>query len=156
VDNEQAVNAVFAWTGPLPADEDVGADSATRYSGDFGEQWAYEACTVVGTAVLESIRELRRATNVGAPYFGDQSMHFSVELDGQEYSLIVMWIPHGNRDNFFAVQPWIRRGCLASLFLARPRDSELIPVRELLRAALDSHPCVGELEWVGDVHACET
>ncbi len=156
MDKDDGVNAVFAWTGPLPADEDVGSDLATRYSDDFGEQWAGQACTVVGSAILESIRELRLATNVGAPYFGEHSLHFNVELEGREYLLNVMWIPRGNRDNFFAVQPRIPRGCLASLFLARPRDSELIPVRALLRATLDSHPYVSELAWVSDVYASET
>ena len=112
--------AVFRWTDKLPSNEEVGADPATRYSGDFGEQWAYQACLPVATAVLQAVRKLGHKTDVETPYNGEGGWHFTVDLDEKCYAVMVLWIPKGEQNDYFAVQPSLRRGCLASLFLPRP------------------------------------
>lgn len=107
--------AVFAWRGHLPEDEEVGADPLTRYSADFGEQWAYQATQPVALALVESLRS--RGHTVDTPGFDETLWYFSVTLDAQEYDVTVQWIPHGDRRDYFAVEPAIPRGCLAALFL---------------------------------------
>ena len=91
--------AVFRWKGRLPSDEEVGADPATRYSGDFGEQWVYQACQPVAVAVLEAIRTLGHATDVDTPYFGEHGWHFTVTLGQENYWIMVLWILRGNKND---------------------------------------------------------
>lgn len=143
--------AVFRWTEPLPSDEQVGADPATRYSKDFGEQWAYQACQPVAIAVLRAVRNLGHKTGGDSPNFGEHDWHFSVELEDQRYSIAVQWIPKGDRSDYFAVQPTLLRGCLASLVLPRPPDSSLRPICDVLQEALMRHPQIADLEWVSEI-----
>jgi hypothetical protein len=143
--------AILKWKDKLPSDQEVGANPATRYSRDFGEQWAYQACQPVATAVLQAVRNLGHKAGVEPPYFGDHAWHFSVELEDQGYSIMVMWIPKGDRNDYFAVRPSLLRGCLASLLLPRPPESSLRPVCAVLQDALVGHPQVAELEWVREV-----
>jgi hypothetical protein len=139
--------AVFRWKDKLPSDEEVGADPATRYSKDFGEQWAYQSCLPVANAVLQAVRNLGHKTDVEAPYNGEGGWHFTIEIDQKRYSIMVLWIPKGDRRDYFAVQPSLLRGCLASLFLARPPESSLRPVCDVLQDALGRHPQMADLEW---------
>ena len=143
--------AVFRWKGRLPSDEEVGADPATRYSGDFGEQWVYQACQPVAVAVLEAIRTLGHATDVDTPYFGEHGWHFTVTLGQETYWIMVLWILRGNKNDYFAVQPSLRRGCIASLFLPRPKESALLPVCEVLQDALATDRQIADLEWEDEV-----
>jgi hypothetical protein len=142
---------VFRWTDKLPSDEEVGADSTTRYSADFGEQWAYQACLPVATSVLQAVRRLGHKTDVETPYFGEYDWNFSVELDDKWYSIIVFWIPKGNRNDYFAAQPSLPRGCFASVFLPRVPESSLRPACTVLQEALAAHPLVADLEWVHEI-----
>jgi hypothetical protein len=142
--------AVFAWKGHLPSDDEVGGDPATRYSRDFGEQWAYQACQPVAIAVMEAVRQLGHQTDAGAPYYGDNGWHFGGRVADKDYSIMVLWVPRGSRNDFFAVQPCLRRGCMAGLLLPRAPESALLPVREALQGALGAHPLVAELEWVSE------
>ena len=143
--------AVFRWTDELPSDEEVGADASTRYSGDFGEQWAYQSCLPVATAVLRAVQKLGHKTDVETPYRGEGGWHFAVDLDKNRYSVMVSWIPKGEQNDYFAVQPSLRRGFLASLFLPRPPEDSLTPVCTLLKEALARHPLVANLEWVCEI-----
>jgi hypothetical protein len=143
--------AVFKWISKLPADEEVGADPATYYSGDFGEQWAYQSCLPVATAVLRAVRNLGYKTNVEAPYYGEGGWHFTLNLDQKCYSIMVLWIPNGDSNDYFAAQPSLVRGCLASLFFSRPRQSSLQPVCAVLQDALATHSQITDLEWVREI-----
>src|SRR5262249_31314512 len=143
--------AVVRWMGKLPSDEEVGADPATRSSGDFGEQWAYQSCLPVATTALEAVRNLGHKTNVETPYNGEGGWHFTVDLDDKCYSIMVLWIPKGDKNEYFAVQPSLRRGCLASLFLPRPPESSLQRVCDVLQDALARITLVAELEWVREI-----
>ncbi len=143
--------AVFTWKDKLPSDEEVGADLATPYSADFGEQWAYQACLPVATSVLQAIRNRGHKTDVDTPYFGDNGWHFSVELDHKSYSIMVLWVAKGDRNGCFAVQPALQRGYVANLFLPRPQETALRPVCAVLQEALAAHPKIVDLEWVREI-----
>lgn len=143
--------AVFTWKGKLPSEEEVGADPATRYSADYGEQWAYQACQPVAIAILEAVRSLGPETDVDTPYFGENGWHFTLALGQQSYALMVLWAGRGDRDDSFAVQPSVRRGCLANLFLPRPAESALGPVCAVLQQALAAHPQIADVEWVNEL-----
>jgi hypothetical protein len=143
--------AVFTWKGPLPSDDEVGADPATRYSGDYGEQWAYQACQPVGVAILEAVRRLGYKTDVERPYFGEHGWHFAVQVGPQSYSVMVQWVARGSRHDEFAVQASVVRGCLAGLLLPRPAETALRPVCAILQQALRSEPQVADIEWVNDI-----
>ena len=143
--------AVFRWTDKLPSDGEVGADPVTRYSGDSGEQWVYQACLPVATAVLQAVRKLGHKTDVETPYNGEGGWHFTVDLDEKCYAVMVLWIPKGERNDYFAVQPSLLRGCLASIFLPRPPEDSLAPVCTVLQDALVGHRHVANLEWVREI-----
>jgi hypothetical protein len=143
--------AVFRWTDKLPSDEEVEADPATQFSADFGEQWAYLACLPVATAVLHVVRDLGHKTDVETPYFGEHDWNFGVEIENKWYSIIVTWIPRGDRNDYFAAMPSLRRGCFASVFFPRVPESCLRPACALLQEALAAHPLVADLEWVGQI-----
>lgn len=145
--------AVFRWKDKLPTDEEVGADPATRYSGDFGEQWAYQSCLPVASAVLQAVRNLGHKTDVETPYNGEGGWHFTVEIDQKRYWIMVLWSPKGDRSDYFAVQPSLQRGCLASLLLPRPPESSLRPVCGVLQEALAGHTQMADLEWVSETES---
>jgi hypothetical protein len=140
--------AVIKWKGGLPSDDKVGADPATRYSADFGEQWAYQACQPVAFAVLEAIRALGHKTDVVTPYFGENCWHFALQFPQQSFSVTVQWVSGDKEKDLFAIQFSVRRGCIASLFLPHPEENLLRPVCEILREALAGHPRVAAIEWV--------
>jgi hypothetical protein len=144
--------AVFTWKGHLPSDEEVGADPRTRYSADFGEQWEYQVCQPVAVAVMTAIRDLGHATEFDDPIFGEHAWNFAICLDGRKYDVCVQWVGYGDRDDSsFAVEPALRRGCLATLFGPRPKPSGALPARTVLHAALSAHPLVADLVWVESV-----
>lgn len=143
--------AVFTWRGQLPSDEEVGADPATRYSRDFGEQWAYQACRPVAIALLEAVRNLGHRTD-DVPYFGEHGWHFNVELERKNYSMMVLWVARGSRNDCFAVQPSLRQGCIPTLFLPQPRETALGPACAALQAALTAHRQIADVEWVEKIY----
>jgi hypothetical protein len=143
--------AIFTWKGHPPSDEEVGADSATRYSRDFGEQWEYQECQPVAVAVMEAIRTLGYETDVEAPYFAEHGWHFAVRLGQDNYSIRVQWVARGNKNDAFAVQPSMSKGCLSGFLLSAAPESALRPVREVVHVALSAHPLVAELEWVNEL-----
>ena len=134
----------FRWNGSLPTDDQVGADPATYYSGDYGEQWAYQACQPVAAMVLEAIRVLRFET--GEPDFVVSGWRFVVWIDGQPFWVMVQWV--GPERETFNLDASIQRGCIASLFLKRPDEAALSPIRKLLWQALSKHPQIHDLSWV--------
>jgi hypothetical protein len=105
----------------------------------------------VAAAVLAGVRGLGHATDVDAPYYGEHAWHFAVRLDGQEYAVAVEWVGRGGRDDSFAAEPTVRRGCLAGLFGRRPEPSAVRPACTVLQTALATHPLVADLEWVDSV-----
>lgn len=143
--------AIFSWKGPLPSDAGVGADPATRYSGDFGEQWLYQATKPVALAVFEAVRSREHRTTTDRPFFAEHFWTFDFRLDRHLYAINVFWIPQGNRHDVFAMEPSVARGCLVSLFGRRPPESALRPVCDVLDEALRAHPLVAELRWVQEV-----
>ena len=143
--------AVFKWKGRLPADEEIGADPATRFSEDYGEQWAYQACEPVAIAVLGSIRDLGHNADVDTPYFGEHAWHFNMELDDQCCSIMVQWIPGDDSVDSFAVEPSLRQGCIASMVRPQPPRLHTGPVRAALQRALEACPQIDNLKWVREI-----
>jgi hypothetical protein len=143
--------AIFRWKDKLPSDEEVEADPANRYSVDFGEQWAYQACQPVAAAVLQAIRNRGHKTDGESPYFGESGWHFSVDVEQKRYSVMVLWIPMEDRNDYFAAQPRLLRGCLASFFLPQPPDSCLRLVCCVLQEALADMALVADVEWVREI-----
>jgi hypothetical protein len=143
--------AVFTWNGHLPNDDEVGADSESFYSNDFGEQWAYQACQPVALALLRAFRKRGLATDTDSPYYGEQGWHFVVRLESQSFSIMTLWIPRGDRNDAFAVQSTLCRSWLASLVLPRPDDTVLRPVYTVLNDLLKAHPQIADLEWVDKI-----
>ncbi|HZZ82738.1 MAG TPA: hypothetical protein VFE62_29840 [Gemmataceae bacterium] len=141
--------AIFRWTGTLPTDEEV-AEPAIRYSRDFGEQWAYQAGLPVASSLLESVRHLGHETD-DRPYYGDGAWHFTIDLEEGSFSVTVLWIPKGENNDYFAVQPSLRRGCLASLFVPPPPEAALRPICSVLQTALADLSPIEELEWVREI-----
>jgi len=143
--------ATFTWMGRLPADEEIGVDPTTRYSADFGEQWAYQAGQPVATAVLQAIRNLGAVVNTKSLQFDEHAWNFTFVLDRRSYLVFVQWIGREGRNNSFAMQAFFHEGCIASLFRSHKRDHELGAACELIRKALKSHPLVTDLEWVSEI-----
>ena len=143
--------AVFTWKGPLPSDEEVGADPATCYSADFGEQWAYQACLPVAVAVMEAFRSLGYAIDNDMPYFDEHGWLFKFDAEPKTYSMMVSWIPRGNRNDGFAAQLSIRRGCIAAIFGRRQNESDLRPGVTALGKALDHNALIADVEWVDKI-----
>jgi hypothetical protein len=142
--------AVFTWKGCLPPDEAVGADAATRYSGDYGEQWAYQATEPVAVAVLAAVRKLGHATDVSAPYFGEHAWHFDLRLSGRNYPVAVQWVGRRGRDDSFAAVVSVRRGWFVNLLSRPPDQSAEEPGQAILHAALSVCAEIMDLEWVND------
>lgn len=122
----------FTWNDHLPNDEEVGADPATRYSAEFGEQWNYQATHPVAKAVRDSIARLAGVTDLSEIYIGEHAWCFDATVGAHKYRVFVFWASDADGQHAFCVQPLLRRGCLASLFLAPQPDSLLDPAREEL------------------------
>jgi hypothetical protein len=142
--------AVFTWRGELPSDDEIGADPATRYSNDFGEQWAYQAAQPVANQILRSIRQLGYATDGDTADFNELYWYFVVKIGQFDYCIIVQCVPRVDRNDSFAIEPSRQRGCLAALFFPRRTDSTLSAAKELINRVLRSHPLVADVSWTED------
>jgi hypothetical protein len=140
--------ATFRWLGNLPADEEVGADPATRYSGDFGEQWHYQATLPVANSIREAFRQLGYPTNSQPPYFAENGWYFGVEVNQTWYDVVVEWIakPGSQRNDYFAAQAFQRSGLISQLFRQRSR----FQLRVILEQLLTSHPLVCDFEFIDE------
>jgi hypothetical protein len=140
--------AFFSWLGSLPKDSEVGADPNTRYSADFGEQWAYQACQPVVETVRSVVQGQPDFSELSEPYFGEHGWHFDVSVEKQTFSIRVAWIADGNSENRFELVVTPRTGCLG-LFCPRRKwhDSDFLPITELITAVLTVHPLITDFRW---------
>jgi hypothetical protein len=107
LDNNGAMRAAikFTWNEQLPSDEEVGADPATRYSEDYGEQWNYQATQPVAKAVQDSIANVAGITGLGELYFGEHAWNFDANLGSRQYRFEVYWVPEADGKNAFCARP---------------------------------------------------
>ena len=137
--------AVFRWGGVLPSDDEIGADASEKYSGDYGEQWAFQATKPVAESVMEAISHVKCSQVIGPLYFGEQAWRFDLNIGKRQYSVAVEWV---KGENWFCVQPMVRLGCILGLFANRPSGPILTPACEAIQTALENHSQVSHLTWV--------
>lgn len=132
---------VFQWNEVL-SHENVTGDE---------ERFTTELSRPVAEALLSSLKNRGYAINVETPYAGERGWHFTLRNGDQKYSIFTMWTGIGEpNEDYFAIQPSLVRGWLASLFLARPGEDKLAPVCEILDEALKKPPSVSSLQWLSD------
>ncbi len=138
----------FKWNGRLPTDAEVGADLSTRYSADFGEQWAYQACQPVALAVFEGVRAIGVQLESEAPEFDEHHWFFGVILQGQNYCVRVQWDGMDDEGDGFEIEVTPRRSLIRSLF--REPRCNFHAIRRALDGATRLVPDVQNLQWRED------
>ena len=132
--------AVFKWKGELPNDDESDPEQLTT---DFARPAA--------ETLFAELRKQGYLSNVKTPYSGEGGWHFTINVDVQSYSVFTMWTGIGKQDeDYFAIQSYLRRGCLGALLAPRQPDENLEPLCLVLDTALRAIPLVTDLQWLTD------
>src|SRR5437870_2461843 len=97
--------------GGLPTEEEL-ANPAARYSKDYGEQWAYQACKPVAISIFEAVQNARIVMRDAAPIFDETNWSFTIQFGEQEYRINVSWVSISKckREDSFALTVMEIRG----------------------------------------------
>jgi hypothetical protein len=131
--------ALFRWDSPIPGEsEEQDAEALTTLSSRPAVD-----------AIVKGLQGLGHSANILCDEHG--GWWVDVTVANVPYSLYVNWTAMGSRsENYIAVLPDIRRGCLASLFFNRPAETKLLPVCGALHTVLQAIPDLSELRWISN------
>ena len=90
--DDQAVSGTFVWTGHIPTDDEIGEPPAKKVSGDFGEQWQYQATEPVVQSIVHSLKQRGEITILGDALAEDHGWHVLLSLGGWKCDLLIQWV----------------------------------------------------------------
>ena len=96
---DQAVSGTFVWTGHIPTDDEIGELPAKKVSGDFGEQWQYQATEPVVQSIVNSLKQSGDFEVRGDAIAEDHGWHVILNFGGWKCDLLFQWVG-GERERF--------------------------------------------------------
>jgi hypothetical protein len=134
----------FHWNGPFPADEEVGAPPARRISGDFGEQWQYQATEPVARAIHHTFRQNGLTTEEHQPHGDTDGWSIPFIINGCRCEMELSWVPEEGREDRFSFRARLRPGLFDRVLRQRKLEREFFAMREMVQLVLQVTEGVGE------------
>ena len=141
--------ATFRWSGPLPDDQQVGEDAASKVSDDFGEQWNYQATEPVARYVHEQL--VHRGFAKQGSCFGDiHGWAIDVTIESLPCIIWVKWNPDGDSSSSFFMETAVRHEWFNSVFRATAYERATRRLVEAANDVLTGSPRILDIRWSGD------